>query len=490
MSISPKPLGIDQQINEILAPISSKAFDVLFYSVEIAGQDVKLLLVWILSAAVFFTAYLGFVNIRYFKHGLDVALGKYDNPKDKGQISSFQALMTSMSGTVGLGNIAGVAVAVSVGGAGAVFWMVVMGLLSMSTKFAEVTLAVKYRYQHSKEHPEKISGGPMYYLRDGINNRNIPFLGTILGGMFAICCIGGAIGGGNMFQANQAFKQVLNVTGGDASFLAGNGWVFGIFLSILVGVVIIGGIKSIANVASRLVPAMAIIYMSAALVVIAMNYANIPAAFAEIFSQALSPAAGLGGVMGALLVGIQRAAFSNEAGLGSAGIIYAAARSEAPATQGMASMIGPFIDTVIICTVTALLIVISGAYEQGSGIEGVELTSRALESGISWFPYVLAFAVFLFAYSTLIAWFYNGLKAVTYLFGESDSVEMAFKIFYCLCVIIGSSVSLGSLIDLSDAFLLSMAIPNILGLFILAPEVKRELNDYIAKLKSGEIKPV
>ncbi len=482
-------MSIDQSINDFFAPISAKAFDIIFYSVPLTADiDVKLLLVWILSAAVFFTLYLGFVNFRYFKHGIDVALGKYEHDTDDGQISSWQALMTSMSGTVGLGNIAGVAVAVSIGGAGAVFWMVVMGFLSMSTKFAEVTLAVKYRYHHAEDHPERISGGPMYYLRDGLNNRNIPFLGSVLSVMFALCCIGGAVGGGNMFQANQAYKQVLNATGGDASFLAGHGWIFGIFLSILVGAVIIGGIKSIANVASRLVPAMAAIYITAALVVIGINYANIPAAFAEIFTQALSPAAGFGGIMGALLVGVQRAAFSNEAGLGSAGIIYAAARSETPVTQGMASMLGPFLDTVVVCTVTALLIVISGAHLDSNGIEGVALTSRALESGISWFPYVLALAVFLFAYSTLIAWFYNGLKAVTFLFGERDSIELAFKVIYCLFVIIGCSASLGNLIDLTDAMLLSMAIPNILGLFILAPEIKRELKDYKEKLKSGEIK--
>lgn len=477
-------MSIDAQIDAFFAPISDAVFNVIFYSVPLFGQDVKLLLVWLASAAIFFTFYLGFVNFRYFFHGIAVAWGKYDDPSDDGRISSFEALMASLSGTVGLGNIAGVAVAVSTGGPGAVFWMIIMGLLAMSSKFAEVTLGVKYRVHGSKQRPEKISGGPMYYLRDGLASIGFPTFGKILAVVFALCCIGGAIGGGNMFQANQAYQQALNVTGGQESFLVGYGWAFGIFLSVLTGIVIIGGIRSIAKVSSRIVPFMGILYVIAGLVVIGSNIEAVPGAFGEIFSQALSLKAGIGGLLGGLLVGVQRAAFSNEAGLGTAAVLYAAARCKHPAMQGMASMIGPFIDTVVICTITALVIVVSGAYLQADGIEGVELTSRALGTEISWAPYVLALAVFLFAYSTLITFSYYGVKCMTFIFGENDHLELGFKLFFCFCVVLGSSMTLGSLIDFTDGLILSMAIPNILGLYFLAPQVKAELKNYLNDFKA------
>lgn len=476
-------MGIDTAINQFFAPISEVALNTVLYSVDIGGHDIRLLVVWFMAAAIFFTLYLGFVNFRYFFHGIAIVSGKYDKASDEGQINSFQALMASLSGTVGLGNIAGVAVAVSVGGAGATFWMIVMGLLAMSTKFAEVTLGVKYRHHEDLDHPERMYGGPMYYLRDGLNNRGIPYIGNILAIFFALCCIAGAIGGGNMFQANQAFQQVLNVTGGETSFLADKAWIFGGVLGVLVGVVIIGGIKSIAGAASRIVPLMGVLYVVIGVIVVAMNFQNIPSAFGEIFAQALTPEAGLGGIIGALFVGVQRASFSNEAGLGTAAIVYSAARTNHPVTQGMASMLGPFIDTVVICTITALLIITTGSHLAGDGIEGVELTSRALASGVSWFPYLLALAVFLFAYSTLITFAYYGVRCITFIFGQHDWLEMAFKIFYCLCTVVGTAISLGSLIDLTDAMILSMAIPNIIGLYILAPEVKRELKDYLENVK-------
>lgn len=476
-------MSIDTKIDAFFAPISSAAFDIVLYSVPVFGQDVKLLLVLMLSAALFFTFYLGFVNLRYFKHGVEVAFGKYDNPKHDGRISSFQALMASLSGTVGLGNIAGVAAAVTTGGPGAVFWMVVMGLLGMSTKFAEVTMGVKYRVHGSKEHPEKISGGPMYYLRDGLAARGFPLWGKILGIFFAVCCIAGGVGGGNMFQSNQVYQQALNVTGGEASFLAGYAWVFGLGLAFLTGVVIIGGIKSIANVASKVVPAMGIIYVGAGLVVIFMNLQGVPDAFSSIFSEAFSLKAGLGGLLGGLLVGIQRAAFSNEAGLGTAAVVYAAARAKHPVSQGMASMIGPFIDTVVVCTMTALVILTSGIYTQGDGLAGVELTSAAFATGLSWFPYVLALAVFMFAYSTLITFYYYAVKCLTFIFGEHDYLERGFQVAYLSCIVIGCAAKFSSLIDFTDAMFLSMAVPNIIGLFIFAPEIKAELKDYIKKMK-------
>lgn len=483
-------MGIDQLIDEKFAGVAEAASGVIFYSVDlgvksISGDPVQLplILLWLAGAAFFFTFYLGFINIRYFKHAIDVLRGRYDDPDTDGQINRFQALMTSLSGTVGLGNIAGVAVAVSVGGPGAVLWMMLMGIFGMSTKFAEVTMGVKYRHHESADHPERISGGPMYYLRDAFSNRNIPFLGKFFAGLFAICCIGGSIGGGNMFQANQAYTQAVNVTGGmEASWLADKGWLFGLCLAFLVGLVIIGGLKSIARVTSRLVPVMGGIYLLAGLIVIIFNFANIPAALAEIFRLAFMPEAGFGGLLGALLVGIQRASFSNEAGLGSAAIVHATAKTDKPVSQGFVGMLGPFIDTVVICMVTALVIVFSGAYQSGSGMEGVELTSRAFESAIPGSRYILALVVLLFAYSTLITWSYYGLKCTTYLFGDRDGLTLAYKLVFCVFVVIGASSQLENVIGFTDAMILSMGIPNIIGLYLLAPELKRDVKTYIQDL--------
>lgn len=355
----------------------------------------------------------------------------------------------------------------------------------MSTKFAEVMLAVKFRKHMDPKHPEEISGGPMYYLKDAFAHWNIPYLGPIVAVIFAICCIGGSIGGGNMYQANQAYEMMASVTGGDTGLLAGKGWLFGVVLAVLVAIVIIGGIKSIANVASKLVPMMGILYLTAGLIVIAIHYANIPEAFAIMFQKAWDPSAGFGGFLGVLLVGVQRAAFSNEAGLGSAAIVHANAKTDDAVSQGFVGMLGPFIDTVIICLVTALVIVISGAYKEFDGMAGVELTAAALESGISWFPYVLALTVFLFAYSTMITWSYYGVKAVTFLFGEKDWVEMAYKLFFCLCIIIGASSQLDNIIAFTDAMILSMGIPNIIGLYLLAPLIRKDTKEYIARFKAS-----
>lgn len=482
-------MNIDTWINDSFAGISEFVMGVLFFGINLgvedaAGDPVKMpiILFWLAAAAVFFTVYLGFINVRYFKHAIDVLRGKYDDPDADGQLNRFQALATSLSGTVGLGNIAGVAVAISVGGPGAVLWMLIMGVLGMSVKFSEVTLGVKYRHHPDKDNPEKISGGPMYYLRDMFANRNIPYLGPLLAGMFAVCCIGGAFGGGNMFQANQSYVQLVNATGGDASWLADKGWLYGLFLAFLVGLVILGGIKSIARVASKLVPVMGSIYLITGLIVIAMNFANIPGALADIVRMAFAPEAGLGGLIGALLVGVQRAAFSNESGLGSAAIVHANAKTDQPISQGFVGMLGPFIDTVIICMVTALVIVFSGAYETGNGMEGVELTSRAFESAIPGSRYILALTVFLFAYSTLITWCYYGQKCVTYLFGEKDRVEQIYKISFLCFIVVGASSELTNVINFTDAMILSMAFPNIIGLYFFAPEIKRDLKKYLAEV--------
>lgn len=481
-------MGIDKIIDTAFEPISHAVASVIFYSVPLMGLEIKLVLVWLVLAAIFFTVYLGFINIRCFGHAIEVLRGKYDNKNADGEINRFQALMTSLSGTVGLGNIAGVAVAISVGGPGAAFWMAVMGLFGMSTKFVEVTLGVKYRQHGSKKHPEAISGGPMYYLRSAFERLHKPQMGKFMAGLFAVCCIGGTVGAGALFQANQAYQQALIVSGGNAGFLADKGWLFGVIMAILVGLVIIGGIQWIAAVASRVVPVMAITYIIAGFVVIGLHYTAIPDALGTIVEMALYPQAGIGALMGALLMGVQRATFSNEAGLGSSAIAHSAVKTDVPISQGMVGMLGPFIDTVVICMVTALVIVISGTYVEGSGIEGVELTSRAFASGISWFPYVLSATVFLFAYSTMISWSYYGLKCATYLFGEYDIVENFYKLLFCLFIIIGSSTQLSNIILFTDAMIFAMAIPNIIGLYLLAPEVKTDLKVYLKKLQAVRTK--
>ncbi|MGB0719358.1 MAG: alanine/glycine:cation symporter family protein [Bdellovibrionales bacterium] len=476
-------MNIDNQIDTFFAPIADTVSSIVFYGVPISEtQNVQLILLWLAGAAVFFTVYLGFINFRYFKHAVDLVCGKFDGPKKDGEITRFQALATSLSGTVGLGNIAGVAAAISLGGPGAVVWMVIMAFFSMTTKFAEVMLAVKYR--HVNPQTNAISGGPMYYLKDAFAHWDIPYLGGVVAVIFAICCIGGSLGGGNMFQANQAAQQIMNISGGQGGFFGDKGWLLGLILAVMVGVVIIGGIKSIANVASKLVPLMGVIYLAAGIIVIAVNYANIPDAFAVMFAEALNPQAGLGGFIGVLLVGVQRAAFSNEAGLGSAAIVHANAATDDAVSQGFVGMLGPFIDTVIICLVTALMIVISGAYQNVDGVQGVALTSAAMETGVSWFPYVLALTVFLFAYSTMITWSYYGSKCVTYLFGEKPVVDIAYKLLFCICIIIGASSQLDNIIAFTDAMILSMGIPNIIGLYLLAPVIRKDVKVYIQKLKN------
>lgn len=480
--------GIDATINGFFEPIANTANAIVFYSVPLGeGADLKLILAWLVAAGVFFTLYLGFINIRYFKHAISVVMRKDDEEKkEDGQISSFQALMAVLSGTVGLGNIGGVAIAVSTGGPGAVFWMVLMGFLGMSSKFAETMLGVKYRVHANPERPEEISGGPMYYLRTAFDRKNLHYAGVFFAGMFAIFCIGASISGGNMFQINQSYRQFVDVTGGENSFLNAYGWAFGLVVAVLVGLVIVGGIKSIASVAARLVPLMAIIYIVAGLIVILMNAPQVPGAVLQIIEQAFTPEAGYGGFIGVLLVGAQRAFFSNEAGLGSAPIVHATVKTDSPVAQGMVGMLGPFIDTVVICSVTALVIVVTGVYDHRDGLQGVELTSRAFESTIPGFRYVLALTVFLFAFSTVITWFYYGMKSLTYLFGEKSRVEMVFKLFFCFCVVVGASSDISHVVDFTDAMFFALAIPNVIGLYIFAPEIKRDVRAYIMRLKEAD----
>jgi alanine or glycine:cation symporter, AGCS family len=479
------PAGIDEVINRAVAPVSDAIVAVIFYSVPVFGADLPLIVLWLVIAAAIATVYFNFIAFRAFKHALELIRGDYSNPKDAGEVSHFQALATALSGTVGLGNIAGVAIAVSIGGPGATFWMILAGLMGMSLKFAECTLGVKYR----NEYPDgTVSGGPMYYLSKGLAEKGMAGLGRFLAVFFAICCIAGSLGGGNMFQANQSFQQFVNVTGGEASFFADKGWLFGLIIAVVVGMVIIGGIKSIARVTEKIVPIMAVIYCGASLIIILMNFTQIPAAFAAIFIGAFSPEGVAGGAIGALIQGFRRAAFSNEAGIGSASIAHSAVRTKEPITEGLVALHEPFIDTVVICTMTALVIVITGTYTVGGGMSGVELTSVAFASAFSWFPYVLALAVILFAFSTMISWSYYGAKCWTYLFGESRTMDLLFKLIFCIFVVIGASMNLGPVVDFSDSAIFAMAIANIIGLYILFPVVKRELDSYWSRLQRGELK--
>lgn len=468
--------GIDKAINDTFAPIANAFAGFIFSKV----YGVPWILVWLVVGAIVFTFYFRFISIRGFKHAIDITLGRVDNnEKDPGEVSHFQALATALSGTIGLGNIAGVAIAISLGGPGATFWMILAGFLGMSSKFVECTLAVMYR----KELPDgRVSGGPMYYISQGFAEKNMPGLGRVLGFMFAAMCVIGALGAGNMFQANQAFQQFMNVTGGADSFIADKAWAFGLLFAVLVGIVIIGGIKSIARVTAKLVPFMAVVYIVAALVIILMNIDKVPAAFSAIITGAFSPEGVSGGIIGVLIQGFRRAAFSNEAGIGTAPIAHAAVRTKEPVTQGFVSLLEPFIDTIVVCTMTALVIIITGMYVNTNGISGVELTSKAFESAFPWFKYVLTLAVILFAYSTMLSWSYYGTKAWTYIFGELARSNLTYRLIFCVFVVVGATSNLTSVVDFSDAMIFAMALINISGLYVLAPKVKEELKKYMDRL--------
>lgn len=478
--------GLDAAINDWFAKVSDPVVSTIFYSVPVAGAELPLIVAWLIIAAVFFTVRMGFLNVRGFGHSLALVRGRYADPRDAGEVSHFQALATAVSGTVGLGNIAGVAVAITLGGPGATFWMIVAGFFGMSTKLVECTLGVKYRRENEDG---SVSGGPMYYLSRGLaQERGLVRTGRVLAVFFAVCCIGGSLGGGNMFQANQAAAQIVAVTGGEDSPFYGRNVIIGVIFAFFVGFVIIGGIRSIARVTDKLVPVMAVVYLAAAIMIIAFNLDAVPGAFGAIVEGAFTPEGVAGGFVGVLIQGFRRAAFSNEAGVGSAAIAHSAVRTKEPATEGFVALLEPFIDTVVICTMTALVIVITGAYTSGEA-EGVALTSAAFETVFPWFPVVLAIAVVMFAYSTMLAWSYYGMKATRYLFRESRTAENIFKVVFCVFTVIGAAANLGPVIGFSDAMIFAMSIANVIGLYLLVRVVKREFDSYRAKLRSGEIVP-
>ena len=442
-------------------------------------HNIPFIVIWLVAGAAFFTFRLKFINFRGVKHAIALARGKYDDPDAPGKITHFQTMATAVSATVGLGNIAGVAVAISLGGAGATFWMIIAGLLGMASKFVECTMGVKYR----NIMPDgRIFGGPMSYLKDGLAKRNMKGLGKLLAGLFALLCIGAALGAGNMFQANQSYEIMAS----QFSFLEGQGFWFGVVIALVVGAVILGGIESIGKFTGRIVPVMAAIYVVAALVVIGVNIGNLGSAFSAIVNGAFNPSALRGGFIGVMVVGFQRAAFSSEMGVGSAAIAHSAGKTKHPPSEGYVALLEPFIDTVLICTMTALVLIFSGMHEV-QGVGGVELTSAAFATVISWFPFVLSIVVLLFALSTMISWSYYGMRAWTYLFGRSVRSEMIYKVLFLIFVVIGASVGLGAVLDFADMMILTMAVPNLIGLYILSGEVRRDLKQYNRKLKKGEI---
>ena len=476
---------LDKIINEAVQPVTDLVSSIIFYSIPLGEGDASkmpIVIIILLTAATIFTIYFGFINFRGLKLSINTVRGVYSDPNEKGEVSHFQALTAALSGTVGLGNIAGVAIAISIGGPGATFWMIIAGLIGMSSKFVECTLGVKYR----DVGPDgTVYGGPMYYLTKGLAEKGLGGLGKVLAVFFAIMCVGGSFGGGNMFQANQAAQQFNDMIGASSGSA---GFIFGILMACVVAVVILGGIKRIGMVTEKIVPFMCGVYVLAALVIIIMNIGQVPDAFGKIFSGAFTGEGVAGGIIGVLVQGFRRAAFSNEAGVGSAAIAHSAVKTNHPASEGLVALLEPFIDTVIVCTMTALVIIITGNYTAGGGMSGVDLTSQAFASVIPWFPYVLTVAVVLFAFSTMLSWSYYGLQSWMYLFGRSRLADFSYKILFCIFVVIGSSVGLSAVTDFSDAMIFAMVLPNVIGLFILLPVVKEELNSYVSKIKSGEIK--
>jgi AGCS family alanine or glycine:cation symporter len=476
--------SLDAAINAFIGPVSDFITSVIFYSVHISGVDVPLIVLWLITAGLFFFFYLKAINVTRLGLAINIVRGKYDDPDSKGEVNHFQALATALSGTVGLGNISGVAVAISVGGPGATFWMIVAGFFGMMTKFAECTLGVKYRQLSADG---VVSGGPMYFLRDGLKAKGFPMLGKILATLFAIMCIGGALGGGNMFQSNQVTAQLIAETGGPASWFAGNLWLPGLILSLLVGSVIIGGLKSIANVTEKIVPFMCALYVVTCLYIIFAAYDKIPETFLLILNGAFNSESIYGGVLGVLITGFRRASFSNEAGVGSASIAHSAVKTNEPVTEGLVSLLEPFLDTIVICTMTAVVIVITGAYHD-VGKDGITLTSHAFSSTVEWFHYILSISVFLFAFATMISWSYYGLKSWCYLFGSGKISELIYKFIYCFFIIVGASMSLTKVVDFSDAMIFSMSIFNIIGLYLLSGELKQDMNQFLYKIDIGIIK--
>ena len=474
---------ITDRINEFFVPAVEFLNRVIFWDLAKAmgidlPYEVPFVVVWLILGGVFFTIKMRFINIRGFKHGIQLVAGKFSKPGEPGEVSHFKALATALSATVGLGNIAGVAIAIAVGGPGATFWMILAGFLGMSLKFSECTLGLKYRKISEKG---IVSGGPMYYLEKGLKKRRLRVLGEFLAILYAILIILASFGGGNMLQSNQAFAQLKEVV----PFFNNQGLIVGSLLAVLVGLVIIGGLKSIARVTSKIVPIMAIFYVLTALIIIGMNYNKIFSVFEMIIYEAFSFGAAKGGFLGVMIMGFRRGAFSNEAGIGSASIAHSAAITKIPVREGFVALLEPFVDTVVICTMTALVIIFTGVYQSQPDLNGAPLTSAAFASVFSWFPYLLVVAIFLFAFSTMISWSYYGLQGFLFLsskyFKNIKIPSLIYQFLFLLFVILGAATELTDVITFSDMMILGLAFPNLLGLIIMSGEIKEDLKAYLRK---------
>tara|TARA_B100000963_G_scaffold133324_1_gene116067 strand:- start:3331 stop:4935 length:1605 start_codon:yes stop_codon:yes gene_type:complete len=504
--------GLDDRINEAFTPIANWWGALVLH--DFPGTSIPTIIILLVGGALFFTVYFGFVNVRRFHTAIQTVRGKYDkldsqqtraidleikgdikdtnlDESQQGEVSHFQALATAVSGTVGNGNIAGVALAIAVGGPGATFWMILCGLLGMSTKFVECTLGVRYR-DVGKD--GTVYGGPMYYLSKGLKDRGFTRIGKFLALTFALLCIGASFGGGNAAQSNQAAMQLVNsfgMTGGSARTI------IGLIMMAFVGIIIIGGIKRIATVTEKIVPFMALIYVFACLYIIVSNFSFVDDAFGMIFSQAFNPKAGLGGLLGVLITGFRRAAFSNEAGAGSASIAHAAVKTKYAASEGLVALLEPFIDTVVICTMTALVIIIfngdSLVFDYGGiggkvmidgvAVEGAGITAAAFSEYIAFSGPFLTLAVVLFAISTMISWSYYGLQSWMFVFGKSKASDLSYKILFLIFIVIGAAGDMSAVWTFSDAMILALVFPNMIGLMILYPKVKEELTIYLSAIK-------
>ncbi|QDV49236.1 alanine/glycine:cation symporter family protein [Gimesia fumaroli] len=487
---------IEQNIDAVFGLFNGAVASVFFFPVPLtadqfrAGDGIPLAVLWLVIGATYFTFRMNFINLRAFKHSLLLVLGKYDDPEDEGEVTHFQALTAALSATVGLGNIAGVAIAIATGGPGAMFWMMLAGVLGMTSKFAECTLAQIYR----RINPDgRVMGGPMCYLSDGLKEQfpGNPFmngLGKVLAVLFAVLCIGGSLAGGNAFQV----KQSLGAVAETVPILSEYSWAYGLIMAFFVGIVIIGGIRSIARTTEKVVPFMCGVYVLACLAIIIINIGKVPASFQAIIDGAFAPDAMYGGIIGVLILGFKRAAFSNEAGVGSAAIAHSAAKTQYPVREGIVASLGPFVDTIVICTMTALVMIITGAYNDPQythlidSNNGAALTSEAMDSQIPYFQYVLSVSVILFAYSTMISWSYYGERCWAFLFGDSKKASMSYRILFLVFVVLGSIVSATNVLDFGDLMILGMAFPNILGVLLLSNRVKRELDIYWNRYKLGE----
>jgi AGCS family alanine or glycine:cation symporter len=471
-------------IDAVFGSLNGYLASVIFYDVFPGEPVMPFIVAWLIVGAVFLTLRFSFVNLRMMGHAFAVLRGKYRTVDDKGEVSSFQALTTALSATVGLGNIAGVAIAISIGGPGATFWMIVAGFLGMTTKFTEATLAQRYREVRPNGH---IMGGAMEYLSKGFAEFNLPRTGKVLAGMFAVFTVLGSFGAGSAFQVSQSLGAVQE----QIPFFNDMPIAYGLIIAVAVGAVIIGGLRRIAHVAEAVVPSMILIYLAACLWIIIGNAEQVPQAFSKIVTEAFTPIAVAGGMVGALVQGFKRAVFSSEAGLGSAAIVHSTASVKYPIRQGMVALYEPFIDTIVICTMTALVIVITGVYNDPATLalreasKGAALTSAAFATVSDWFPVILTLSVVLFAYSTMISWSYYGERCWAYLFGERTS--MVYRVLFLLFIVVASVASAANMVDFTDLLVLAMAFPNLLGLYLLSGKVRVMLTDYQDKLKSGEL---